>query len=167
MSEVTAMTKVHVTALVQRHVARTFNLGLLLIIIGVVPLFLSQSSKVHTPYLFTTGVGLVTSGTILFTLSALLMLLVKITPGASGGPEDLPACYEQQIWTIPVDSPPSYEEALSMSQSRHVCADHSQGRTVVLSVPGQVSVDTGASAVLLEHGGARDAVLPQQRCSDC
>lgn len=80
-------------------------MGLLLIIVGIVPLFLSISTRRHLEDLFFIGVALVCCGTCFFLMSAFILAMDHLQCSSSRDDGN-------RVWVV--DSPPSYEEAVAM-----------------------------------------------------
>lgn len=145
------MVKFRLPSALARNAWRTFNMGLFLIVIGMVPLLLSLTSRTRLDVVFLAGLGLVCVGGTLFLVSSCVAIcdhvqnVARPTPGGvlvSGGGEP--------VWTI--DAPPSYEEAVatihpsSSSPSVHITTAPSV-ETVAGNVTVSVTDDVAATNV--------------------
>ncbi|CAN7989006.1 unnamed protein product, partial [Ixodes hexagonus] len=99
------MVKLRLPSLIQRNAWRTFHMGLLLIIVGIVPLFLSITTRRHLEDLYFIGISLVCCGACLFFVSSAILVMDHLQCGA-------PREDSNRVWVV--DSPPSYEEAVAM-----------------------------------------------------
>ncbi|XP_077489917.1 uncharacterized protein LOC144100883 [Amblyomma americanum] len=103
------MVKFRLPSALARNAWRTFNAGLFLIVIGMVPLLLSVTSRTPMDNVFLAGLALASVGGTLFLVSSCVAICdhvqsVSQVPGVSVEP----------VWTI--DAPPSYEEAVAMQR---------------------------------------------------
>ncbi|XP_075557377.1 uncharacterized protein LOC142589713 isoform X1 [Dermacentor variabilis] len=136
-----AMVKFHLPSALARNAWRTFNVGLFLIVIGMVPLLLSITSRTRLDVVFLAGLGLVCVGGTLFLVSSCVAVcdhvqnVARPTPGddvvvGSGG---------EPVWTI--DAPPSYEEAVATIElSPSSPSVHDATAPPVVTVAGSVAV---------------------------
>lgn len=96
------------TALAQ-NAWRAFNAGLFLVVIGMVPLLLSVTSRARLDTVFLAGLIVVSVGGTLFLVSSCVAICDHIqngTPQSAGGDSE-----GDLVWTV--DAPPSYEEAVA------------------------------------------------------
>lgn len=105
------MVKFRLPSALARNSWRTFNVGLFLIVIGMVPLLLSVTSRTRLDVVFLAGLGLVCVGGTLFLISSCVAVCDHIQHGAQLPPRVVVVTGGEPVWTV--DSPPSYEEAVA------------------------------------------------------
>lgn len=103
------MVKFRLPSALARHAWRAFNAGLFLVVIGMVPLLLSVTSRTRLDTVFLAGLIAVSVGGTLFLVSSCVAICDHIQNGTSspsGGDSE-----GDLVWTV--DAPPSYEEAVA------------------------------------------------------
>lgn len=108
------MVKFRLPSALARNAWRTFNMGLFLIVIGMVPLLLSLTSRTRLDVVFLAGLGLVCVGGTLFLVSSCVAICDHVQNVARPPPGGVVVGGDEPVWTI--DAPPSYEEAVATIQ---------------------------------------------------
>lgn len=120
------MVKLRVPSLIHRNAWRTFHMGLLLIIVGIVPLFLSISTRRHLEDLYFIGVSMVCCGACFFLMSSVVLVTDHLQCSASQDDGN-------RVWIV--DSPPSYDEAVAMPRPVFNPSDVDSTEELIISVP--------------------------------
>ncbi|KAL1423363.1 hypothetical protein MTO96_021125 [Rhipicephalus appendiculatus] len=105
------MMKFRLPSALARNSWRTFNVGLFLIVIGMVPLLLSVTSRTRLDVVFLAGLGLVCVGGTLFLISSCVAVCDHIQNSRQLPPGVIVVSTGEPVWTI--DAPPSYDEAVA------------------------------------------------------
>lgn len=105
------MVKFRLPSALARNSWRTFNIGLFLIVIGMVPLLLSITSRTRLDVVFLAGLGLVCVGGTLFLISSCVAVCDHIQNSAQLPSGVVVVSSVEPVWTV--DAPPSYDEAVA------------------------------------------------------
>lgn len=142
------MVKFRLPSALARNSWRTFNVSLFLIVIGMVPLILSVTSRTRLDVVFLAGLGLVCVGGTLFLISSCVAVCDHIQNGPRLPPRVVVVSSVEPVWAI--DAPPSYDEAvanihqLTPSRSPSV-RDATTSSLAVVGESATVSVMDGAA----------------------
>lgn len=113
------MVKFQLPSALARNAWRAFNAGLFLVVIGMVPLLLSVTSRTRLDTVFLAGIVVVSVGGTLFLVSSCVAICDHIQNGMPSPPGGDSA--GDLVWTV--DAPPSYEEAVAAQPPppAHLC----------------------------------------------
>lgn len=133
------MVKFRIPPAIQEFCQTTFYLGLMLIVLGVVPIFLILGSRSNLDDIFYVGVALVAGGVC---LSAVSSSLIALNRRQGGGAQE-----SDRVWST--DLPPSYEEALAMPRPCLYAPTTDRDVEVVISVPALLVSTPGVNCIRL------------------
>lgn len=155
------MAKFRLPSALARNAWRTFNAGLFLIVIGMVPLLLSITSRTRRlDTVFLAGLVLVSVGGTLFLVSSCVAICDHMQSVAQ-----TPVVSVEPVWTI--DAPPSYEEAVT-TQRPPVCSVHGSMPVVASADSAVVSLsDMPAPTMISAKAKFVTLIGPETKSSAC